>query len=295
MPDPFEALHTPVEPVEPDPTFTAQLRARVQRSLALPKGVTVSDLTEPFTAGADEPADAAAEIPTGVIRHGDAGYVSLWVPDETRARHFFAAVLGWPETGRRPTSAPGGIEHGFGGGVQASTLMVAYAVDDVAAVVRRIRDAGGQAAPPAAEPWGMTAMCTDPEGLRFAVFGLPATGRGPRPAANGVEPGDLAYITMEVVDSSVARRFYGDVFGWTFEPGHVADGWQAVDAAPMTGMHGGNRRPRIVPMYRADDIRAAVRRVADAGGTTTDPALQPYGWSAECTDDQGTAFYLYQP
>ncbi len=288
MPDPFDALRAPDEPVDPDPTFTAQLRVRVQRSLSLPRGVTVSDLTDPVTS---EAANAATSDP---IRHGDVGYTSLWVPDETRARRFFSAVLGWPETGHRQAATPGGIDHGFAGGVERSTLMAAYAVDDIAETVERIVDAGGQAEAPTQEPWGLTAMATDPEGVRFAAFQLPATGRRPRPAANGVEAGDLAYITMEVGDSSVARRFYGDVLGWTFEPGHVEDGWGPVDTAPMTGMHGGHDRPRLVPMYRVEDIRAAVRRVEAAGGTATEPELQPYGWSAECTDDQETFFYLYQ-
>ena len=45
-------------------------------------------------------------------------------------------------------------------------------------------------------------------------------------------------------------------------------------------------------MYRVDDIAAAVERVRAAGGTATDPVAQPYGWTSECVDDQGTRFSL---
>ena len=42
-----------------------------------------------------------------------------------------------------------------------------------------------------------------------------------------------------------------------------------------------------------EDIEAAVVRVREAGGTVlAEPARQPYGVSAECTDDQGARFYL---
>ena len=44
MPDPFEVLRAPLTPVDPEQGFAARLRARIERALDLPKGVTVSDL-----------------------------------------------------------------------------------------------------------------------------------------------------------------------------------------------------------------------------------------------------------
>jgi predicted enzyme related to lactoylglutathione lyase len=100
---------------------------------------------------------------------------------------------------------------------------------------------------------------------------------------------------MEVVDSARARAFYGTVLGWRFNPGRVPDGWQNDGVVPMLGMAGGRSPATVVPMYRVDDIAAAVARVRDRGGTATDPERQAYGLSATCTDDQGTRFYLHQP
>ena len=61
----------------------------------------------------------------------------------------------------------------------------------------------------------------------------------------------------------------------------------------MAGVGGGNARPTTVPMWTVADIDAAVARVRQAGGTVlAEPARQPYGMQAECTDDQGSPFYL---
>ena len=289
MPDPFDALRQPVRRVDPDPSFTENLRARVERALQLPKGVTVSDIdVDVETALAER------------IQHGDAGYASLWVPDLERGQRFYSAVLGWPGPGQpvhRPPSEPGGLQQGMASpdDLAYSTLMIAYGVDDLDASLDTVASEGGTAEPPTTETWGRTAMCADPDGIRFALYELPSEdGRGPRPAANGSASGDLAYVTMSVHDSARSRQFYGAVLGWTFTPGHAADGWQVTNTVPMTGLHGGADRPRVVPMYLVHDIRAAVRKVTDAGGTATEPQLQPYGWTSTCEDDQGTAFYLGQ-
>jgi len=45
-------------------------------------------------------------------------------------------------------------------------------------------------------------------------------------------------------------------------------------------------------MFAVPDVRAAVARVREAGGTATDPAFAGYGTSADCTDDQGAPFWL---
>jgi predicted enzyme related to lactoylglutathione lyase len=61
----------------------------------------------------------------------------------------------------------------------------------------------------------------------------------------------------------------------------------------MAGAAGGSQRSTTVPMWTVADIEAAVARVREAGGTVlAEPARQPYGVSAECTDDQGARFYL---
>jgi uncharacterized glyoxalase superfamily protein PhnB len=231
-------------------------------------------------------------------RQGDVGYASLWVPDVERAARFFGAVLGWavvPGSGPEGRQVEGTTVHqGLWGGVDRPTLMPCYYVDDVDAALERIRAAGGTGGPPSVQPYGRVASCTDNLGAPFAVFTPPPGDPGPRGPVNGAGHGDLAYLTMEVPESAPARSFYGAVLGWRFQPGRSPDGWQVEDCVPMLGVGGGRRPPTMVPMFRVDDLASAVARVRGAGGTSTDPEAQPYGLTAECTDDQGTRFFLGQ-
>ena len=410
MIDPFEALRRPYPPADPDPAFAARLRARIERALALPRGVAVTNtvvdppavargaaipyLAVPVGTGrqavdwyvevfgarpvgepvlmpdgrvghaelelaggslylADEFPDIGHTAPTSAgtavslslqvpdvaettrlavtrggrmpramyddhgsrnatvvdpfghrwllhtplaelpvtQRHGDVGYAWLTVPDPDRAAEFYAAVLGWRY---EPGHAPGGrnvvgqsLPIGIGRGEPG--LHLSYAVDDVAAAVEQIRAAGGSASEPETRPYGPAADCVDDQGTVFAVHGA---GSGPRSPENGAREGDLSYLTLEVVDSARSREFYGQVLGWTFSGGTLADGWSPQGVSPMTGIHGGNAAGTAVPMWKVGDVAAAVERVRAAGGTATDPQRQPYGLLSECTDDQGLRFYL---
>lgn len=281
--DPFDALRAPVVPVEPDPRFATELRARLARALLNPGGGTVT------TSEQDQ------AMPAVGPSQGDLSYASLWLPDVRRAEAFYGALFGWrivagsQERGRR---IEGTVPHlGMFAMPGTNTLMLCHAVDDIADAVRRIRSAGGEAAEPTREPFGVVADCTDNQGMRFAVFHDPVAGRRPAPDPR---PGELVYLTVQVPDSAAFREFYGAVFGWRFTPGRVTDGWQVEDVRPMTGMRGGAERSVVIPMYRVADIAAAVARVRELGGTATDPARQPYGITSECADDQGTGFYLGQ-
>ena len=226
------------------------------------------------------------------IQHGDIGYVSVWTPDADRAAAFYRQVLGWTydaESHRvTNTELPTGISVG-----DATALFCCYAVDDVRAARAAIAEAGGVPGEITEREYGVLLDATDPQGTAFAVY-QPAPGQK-RPELNGSGPGELSYVTYQTPDSAGFRDFYGRVLGWTFEPGRVADGWQVQDTHPMAGAAGGSPRPVTVPMWTVADIDAAVARVREAGGTVlAEPSRQPYGMSAECTDDQGTRFYLGQ-
>ncbi|HWC11887.1 MAG TPA: VOC family protein [Acidimicrobiales bacterium] len=237
-----------------------------------------------------EPASTPASG-EAALRTGDVAYVSLWVPDVERAAAFFGTVLGWrygPGSSAQGRQVQGVTpNHGLWGGHERSTLFLCFAVDDVEAALGRVRAAGGRAGEPRAEPFGRVADCVDDQGLPFALVSV--TG-GARTGGGG--PADVAYITMGVVDAERARAFYGSVLGWRFTPGRTPGGWNVEDVQPMIGMAGGQDPPTVIPMYRVEDMGAAVERVRDAGGTATDPERQPYGVTADCTDDQGTRFWI---
>ncbi|MGV0741164.1 VOC family protein [Mycolicibacterium sp. XJ870] len=227
------------------------------------------------------------------IQHGDVGYVSVWVPDADRAAAFYGHVLGWtydPRT-RQVTNTRQHI--GIFSVARPATLFCCYAVADLDGARQAIADGGGQVGEQREFDFGTVLDATDPSGTSFAVF-QPPPGT-PRPELNGSGPGELSYITYEVPDSTAFKAFYSRVLFWTFEPGRIDDGWGVQGSQPMSGLAGGNTAATTVPMWTVADIEDAVARVREAGGTVlAEPAQQPYGLTAECTDDQGGRFYLGQ-
>jgi uncharacterized glyoxalase superfamily protein PhnB len=225
------------------------------------------------------------------IQHGDVGYVSVWTPDAERAAAFYGQVLGWTydPTTHQVTNTNQHI--GIFSVPDRRTLFCCYAVADVDGARQAILEGGGTVDEPQQHDFGTVLGATDPQGTPFAVF-QPLPGE-PRPALNGTGPGELSYITYEVTDSTAFKAFYSGVLFWSFEPGHIDDGWQVTQTHPMTGAAGGAAQNVTVPMWTVEDVDAAVARVREAGGTIIDePSQQPYGKSAQCTDDQGTRFYL---
>jgi uncharacterized glyoxalase superfamily protein PhnB len=104
-------------------------------------------------------------------RVGDAVYLTLRVPDGARARDFYEAVLGW-------TAVPGSIPDGWqvqgttpmigiGGGIGEPGMVPMYSVDDMEVAVAAVRTAGGQAGDVERQPYGLSVLCTDDQGLPF--------------------------------------------------------------------------------------------------------------------------------
>jgi predicted enzyme related to lactoylglutathione lyase len=226
-------------------------------------------------------------------RHGDVGYVSLAVGDVERAAAFYRLVLGWnvdadAQRGRVSDVIP---VVGLTPSAAQPTLFCCFAVGDLDEALDAISRAGGSVTATTPRPEGRAADCVDDQGVAFAVY-EPVDASGPRPPANGSGPGELSYLTLEVVDSARARAFYGAVLGWRFTPGRIDDGWQVADTTPMIGLSGGHDQATAVPMWRVADVDDAVRAVREAGGTADDPTDEPFGRTATCTDDQGSRFYL---
>lgn len=301
MPDPFEVLRTAHTPIDPEPAFAARLRARLVRALQpSDQGEASMTLQQPETAHR--------------LRQGDMSYISLWVSDAERASRFYADVLGWqfatPGWGDARQVEGQSISLGVAG-LQASRdfmrsqgvplpdnvqpgAYVVFVVDDLDATVQRVRSAGGTATEPKDQPYGRMSACVDNQGLAFSMHEMPPGMPAPRPPLNGARQGDPAYLTFRVPDSARARAFYESVLGYRFAPGRTPGGWELHDVAPMAGMMGGAAQSTIVPMWRVDDIGAAVERVRAAGGTASEPSHEGYGLAAVCADDQGVEFYLGQ-
>ena len=226
---------------------------------------------------------------TAGIRHGDIGYVSVWTPDADRAAAFYGHVLGWtydPATHQvTNTELPTGISASAG---HADPVLLLRGRRSAERRARRSREAGGMPGRnPATRSYGTLLDATDPQGAAFAVYepaGGPET-----PGTQRVRAGELSYVTYEVPDSAGVPRLLrpsaaagpSNLAGWrTAGRWRLSIRWPAPPAAA--------RVRATVPMWTVADIDAAVTRVREAGGTVlAEPSRQPYGVTAECTDDQG--------
>lgn len=177
--DAFEALRTPVTPVDPDPRFAAELRARLERAVLQPQGAT--SMTTTATDRETTPVDA----PT----HTLGCYIA--VDDARRALDFYAEAFDARRRGEPYVTDDGRIGHAEliigdsvlmladefpeidmlsprtrGGPSQSLFLRVA----DVDATVRRAVDAGARLErAPADHPYGRNGVVVDPSGHRWMV------------------------------------------------------------------------------------------------------------------------------
>jgi uncharacterized glyoxalase superfamily protein PhnB len=309
MADPFEALRQPEAAVDPDATFAARLRARVERALALPEGVTVSDLTIDSAPGsAPGPGGSGALVPY------------LIVADARRALDWYASAWGARPLGDVITMADGRIGHAelaLEGAVfyladespesqvaaprpgADATVSLSLEVPDVDRVVDRARAAGAVVERPVADyPYGRNGVVRDPFGHRW-IFSTPTEAGGADvdviPGADRLRQGDLGYVSLWVPDAERAARFFSTVLGWSYDDHLPEQTHQVVGRDLHHGVNGGHERSTLYLCFVVDDIAAAVERVRHAGGRSEEPTHEAHGLTAMCVDPEGTQFSLYEP
>jgi predicted enzyme related to lactoylglutathione lyase len=106
--------------------------------------------------------------------------------------------------------------------------------------------------------------------------------------------GDLVYFVIAARDAERARTFYGGLFGWDFEPGNVADGWQIGRSNLPGGLQGGADPSPPQVYFEVDDLEEALVRIRAMGGETDGPKGSGAGSYANCRDDQGSEFSIFQ-
>ncbi|WP_152360244.1 VOC family protein [Microlunatus speluncae] len=105
--------------------------------------------------------------------NGQPSYIELGVPDADAARTFYGALLGWRPSG---AAGPGSVstptlDIGLHGEDPQPGLLVFLDVDDLDAAIGRVAELGGQVHGPVVEDegFGRFAVCTDDQGVRFAL------------------------------------------------------------------------------------------------------------------------------
>jgi uncharacterized glyoxalase superfamily protein PhnB len=298
--DPFEALREPVTPADPDPGFAGRLRQRLTREVFTPIGGTMS---QPTAATRTKPEPARPPVLTPYIV----------VSDARRALDWYAGVFGAQRRGELYVNADGTIGHAEVG-IGDAVLMLAEAsdlwpdvpvrapdspstfshtlhleVDDVDGTTERARRSGASVErEPADQPYGRGSVIVDPYGHRWMLLRPPAGTAGPR-------QGDVANVTMTARDPDRAKEFYEAVLQVPFASGHPGAWRTDQTRPPLSILPSRGAEPEVQLSYRVDDMAAAVERVRAAGGRADEPRRMPYGLIAECVDDQGATFRLWQP
>jgi uncharacterized glyoxalase superfamily protein PhnB len=300
MTDPFEVLREPVTPVDPDPEFAGRLRMRLTREIFASSGGAVSQQTV-ATQVQREPASAAALTPY------------IIVSDARRAMDWYVEVFGAQRRGELYVNADGTIGHAEVG-IGDAVLMFAEAsdlwpdvpvrapdspatfshtlhleVDDVDASTERARRNGASVErEPVDQPYGRGSVIVDPFGHRWMLLRPPAR-------AAKLRQGDVANATMVARDTHRAKEFYEAVLRVPFSSGHPG-AWRTDETRPpLSILPSEGAEPAVQLSYYVDDIAVAVERVRAAGGHADEPRRRPYGLLAECVDDQGATFRLWQP
>jgi predicted enzyme related to lactoylglutathione lyase len=240
----------------------------------------------------DAPPRAAATAAARPLR-GSLVWYELMTDDPDGAKAFYDAVVGW-EVGDRP---PGDQDYrmigrgdgGFAGGVLGLTeevrrhgarpMWLGYVgVDDVDAAVARVEAAGGKALMPAFDiPQGRIAMIADPQGNPLYVMKPVPPASKPEAQSDVFSPDAeqrVGWNELTTADPAAARKFYGDLFGWTsddFMPmGELGDyrffAFAGTTIGAVCGVSpGGSAGWRYY--IRVPSIAAAVEAVKANGGT----------------------------
>ncbi|MEU8977694.1 VOC family protein [Streptomyces sp. NPDC048309] len=107
------------------------------------------------------------------------------------------------------------------------------------------------------------------------------------------------WVDAQLPDVEAGKRFYGELFGWTFAEGYGPSGLAHLDGEPVAALtpKRDGRMPTVWTVYFATpDVTALSRRITDAGGQVfVAPApVDSLGTSALATDPEGAVFGLWQ-
>lgn len=262
MPDAFDALRIGRNAMTPPDDFAERLLGQIREELGMT--TTTSQLRELY-------------------------YTTITVPDLERGQRFFNALFGWKfnpthtDRDRHYSNVETTVAMGMND--DPDTVNLWFVADDLDDAIAKVIEMGGTVEEVDGEN-GDYVIATDDQGARF---GLGKQTHGPVAPVGTIPVGNPGYVTIQVPDEARGRRFYGEVLGWRFDGGLANPGFTTV---PM-GL--GRGEPGHVLFIKVEDPEAKAVEVRALGGTTGEVNRWPSGIGIECTDDQGTRFWLHQP
>jgi predicted enzyme related to lactoylglutathione lyase len=238
-------------------------------------------------------------------------------PDVESSEAFYRELFGWEMPELESSAELGGYRRAKLSGKDVAgvspkmedgqpTAWATYvSVDDAAATLAKVGDAGGQVIVQPMDVRGLGAMAvfTDTTG---AVIGIWQAGTF---AGSEVvnEYGSWGWNELGTRDTGVAREFYGAVFGWGYgeeesERAGTYTVWKTGDTM-VGGMIDMNaiEIPAEVPpawlvYFIVEDTDAAIEKVNAGGGSVMNGPIEiPVGRFAVVADQFGATFAVMQP
>ena len=108
--------------------------------------------------------------------------------------------------------------------------------------------------------------------------------------------GKILWFELPAEDAARARGFYGQLFGWQFQPFDESGEYQTTAEGGGAVYPSSDGEKGLFAYFGVADIDAAVGRVRQLGGEAADSREIPgVGHYSRCSDTEGNAFGLYQP
>lgn len=240
-------------------------------------------------------------------------WVDLSSTDPAAARGYYTRLFGWkaepeadPAAGGYALAKLDGKNVAGIGGTQdpngPSAWMVYIGSKDAAATAKKVEAAGGKvvAAPFDVLDSGRMAVFQDPTGAFISVW-QPKAMQG---ADVMYGTGSFAWTELNARGIDKARKFYGDVFGWTVKETPMGEGqpmyteFQHQGDSIAGGMEMMPMVPAEVPSYwqiyfGVDDVNRSFKKAIELGGKElVEPVDFPGGRFAILQDPQGAVFGL---
>jgi predicted enzyme related to lactoylglutathione lyase len=123
-----------------------------------------------------------------------------------------------------------------------------------------------------------------------------ASGYGEDAYAEGVP----CWVDAQLPEVEAGKRFYGELFGWTFEERYGGSVWARLEGEPVAALarKADGRLPSVWTVYFATpDAEGLADRIWAAGGqvVTAPMPVGDLGTAALVTDAEGAVFGLWQP
>jgi predicted enzyme related to lactoylglutathione lyase len=229
-------------------------------------------------------------------------------PDAETARRFYADLVGWqtevwkPGEFDYPIITTEGQGHGGFGPAQGGApphWLGHVLVADVDETALKAEAAGGRVIAPAMDipDIGRMVVLADPQGAVFSAF-------SPQPTADPVQSeGVFVWDELATTDVEAAKRFYGEVIGWTSREMDGLMGPYTMFQSGGSDRAGAMPKPAEAPTpywltyIATDDVDATLAKADDLGAQTLFPAtdIPTVGRIAVIQDPTGAAVGLFKP